>query len=357
MFVITVTEFILIDCLLIAVVAKSVPIYLAPNRFQIYKFVFLFTRRTRTPMSCSAEIQETNQKKPCWLPAAKESDFGFCRRCHFNAVNSILNEIISDFQNGIQDPPPLHHLWNPSFQTELFLAAREQTVLTLLNTLFHHDRAAASRLLKELQKELLSVLLKNAIQKHPTGYRCAFYSHILRQYPSLAKKTFPKSCWLCAISTLEDFRAPDKLCQDIVSYLPWMIQGLTAPVVEHHAEVFVRALQLFVQKGYTQLFISLLLKLESLGEKKNYAQTLLLDATNDTSMLDFVYLRSILPSLPSAWEKETLHTQMVNQTLPLIQMRCTLYKDELLALSWAPERAIHWCCDIESELFKRRCIN
>lgn len=297
-------------------------------------------------MLCRGVVQEVRGPKSCWLPAERGSQFQLCRRCHFNRVTQILDELTRVYEGGEIHPSNEILFNDPSFLNELLHPAREQALMSLLASLFRKNQIQFSHVVSNLaEKSVFSILLTNRIVSHSPGTRCEMYRTLLR-YPSLymGDKVCSR-CWSC-LAWMAKQRG-DRFQSLLKGGFGLVLWKLGPTLYKDIGDaVFVDLCASFHVRGNSHslyLFLAQCLSHLPFEEVLQFCRILV----KDPSFFSVVLGGSLDDLFPAPLrDKEVLKSLQQSVRLS-IKQKTDVYKEDLMIKTWHPSRLFSWCFDLD----------
>lgn len=279
-------------------------------------------------MICQNKIQEYNIERDCWLPKDPESPFDLCKRCTYYRIEEVLSKGQIEF------------LSIPAFQTA---SCKKEHIDSLLSVFARKELDTRNLFLEYLKNQDFYQAIKNQAPKHRASNRCFLY----QQYYKLRKMDIvgtapldlPIYCWPCIAWILRQ---------------KYMLRFSDAFLIRASA-------QQLRMPPETKYIVDAMISLE-INEKPNTVRTVLnsyrLAVTNDileTTIADFfsepptashVFTGTAEHYIPYPNRSMILET-LKKRVLANIRKRNWVFKEELMMRTWAPERMVEWCFDLE----------
>jgi hypothetical protein len=297
-------------------------------------------------MLCLGTIQEQNKTRPCWLNADPNSRYNLCRRCHFQRVTSTLDTLTRDYQAGKLNPPNEFLFTDLSFLNELLHPAREQAFLNLLFSLFQQNKIQFSLLVEKLKKfTVFPILLTKRIETHQSGVRCKMYREFMKDEQVYTSTTLCWNCWSC---------------------ISWVLKGKEEHLIRLYERTFGLnfsrlTYQVFLQNGsrcfldigvslhlrgyyhHLRLLIDHFLHMFPLEVVKSYVLGLL----QQPPFLHLTFEKKENEYLPLPLRDEAVLQEFRKHIKISIKKTTDAYKEELMMVTWHPNRFLLWCLDTQ----------
>ena len=297
-------------------------------------------------MLCQGILQEANTRRKCWLPASEASQV--CRRCHFYRTTETLDLLTREYEKGGSHPENETLLEDHSFLEELLHPAREQALLNLLSTLYTKRKEQFSLVVTRLEaNRSFPILIKKRIEPHQPGTRCAMYRGFLQQKKLYKWRTLCWSCWPCIAWSLK--QRDNNLLEFYIQNFGTEIFRLTeATVLEIGSPTVVDLLVSLYLLGYhhhIRVLLDHMLRTFTL----EVLQHLLLLFFQEAPLLPLVFEGTQDEFLPLALRSPGYATELKQKIKKFIKRRTNLFKEELIQVTWHPDRVVQWCLDLDDK--------
>jgi hypothetical protein len=248
-------------------------------------------------------------------------------------MRDTLDTIQTKVKTNTLERTDLEILLSPSFQDFMFHPAREQTLLSTLNMLFHHKDLGYPFLqdvMPSLQKnKLLGIFLKRNIAVHKPGGRCKFYQRFMDDYSSNIE------CWSCISYILRTNNKEEVLNKISINIFKIDISMYTS----YHESVFIEILETLERRN-TTLFKCMY----------EWIYNLLRSQSSEDAAVRFMCSVFSSPSLMYRYfvdkdiQKDIVKDAVYKKIIERIR-----FKEELLHVAWHPDRFFEFCLDDEEK--------
>jgi hypothetical protein len=283
----------------------------------------------------------------CWLPIYKE---GLCRNCSKQRSTREFQEVLKQIERQEDVSPEIYSSFSSDQQVEILtLAARRKHP-----TRYHFSRTS-STWPHFLEK----------VKTHLPGDLCQAFRTILRE-GSYKEHIFPEECAGCALALYESNREI-YLYPLLDSFIYYKKEY--ALFFNNHQEYGRQREELlsFVNEVLWIPREDMYMDVEDADEKrKHILKQLRLSSRAEDRLLQDLALRpenyALLLANPPILRECYLNLVYENpedhwafcarvreKLMRRIEIRCRLYKEELLEKTWNPDRAIAWCFSIDEQ--------
>lgn len=299
-------------------------------------------------MLCEGRIQEGNTERSCWLPRCPTSVYLLCRRCHFLRVTEILDRLTRDYEQGVLHPTNEMALRDNGFLEELLHPAREQALLNLLSSLYFKNKILFHLLVSRLETyRAFPIILKKRIETHThqPGTRCSMYRVFLKKKEIYSWRHLCWGCWPCIAWSLKQ-RDKDLQEMYIQNFGLRVFQLTETMVLQIGSKIFLDLLVSLYLLGYhhhIRIIFDHMLRVFTADTFQNllgcfFQQGPLLSVLFEGKQDEF---------LPLPFRDESVVNEFKKKAKLSIKKRTNLFKEELIQVTWHPDRFFEWCLDLE----------
>jgi hypothetical protein len=297
-------------------------------------------------MLCHGVVHEVRGPKSCWLPAERGSQFQLCRRCHFNRVTEILDQLTRVYGEGQLHPSNELLLNDASFLNELLHPAREQALMSLLASLFRKNQIQFFHVITKLaEKSVFSILITNRIVSHSPGTRCEMYRTLLRHTSLYMGEKLCSRCWPCLAWMAK--QREDRFQRLLKGGFGLVLWKLSPTLYREIGDaVFVDLCASFLVRGNSHslyLFLAQCLSHLPFEDVLQFCTVLV----KDPCFFSLVLGGSLDDVFPAPLRDKEILKSLQKSVRGSIKQKTDVYKEDLMIKTWHPSRLFSWCFDLE----------